>query len=443
MQPYRSFIFDSYEFSPEKRTIELRYQLDDGVAFTETIRLPDRPIAADPESPALARALFALHLIGGISYYKTCLPKEIQIKSGTLTPDQVQFWTTVYENGLGEFFYKNQIDFHDVIHFAGSADFPPTIEKKRDRAGKKRILVPLGGGKDSVLTAEMLKSSDHECALFRVGSHPFIDTLSEQIGLPMITVERHLSGALFDLNADGALNGHVPVTAYLSFLTVVIAMLYGYDAVAWSNERSASEGNVEYKGKMINHQWSKSLEFERLLQSYLQTYVTQDVAVFSPLRPLTELHIASLFAQLPKYFSHVTSCNANWKILGKRQKERWCGQCPKCAFSYALFAAFLPTVKLKMIFGRDLFADESLLPLYRQLLGLEGCKPFECVGTAEETTAALYLAKEKGDHADTPVMRLFEEKILPVIADPKALIQEQLTPSDDHAIPISYAISLQ
>jgi hypothetical protein len=443
MQPYKTFIFDSFELNPWTKTIELRYSLDDDIKFTETIELPkDREFVLQSDSPTLKRALFPLHLIGGVSYYKTCLPKSIEVKSGNLTPDQAQFWNTVYENGLGEFFYKNNIDPHDVVHFEGTIDFPPPVEKKRDHEGKKKILVPLGGGKDSVVTAEILKSSDFSCTLFRMGGHPFIEALAKEMKLPMLTVERKLPGTLFDLNAQGALNGHVPITGYLSFLTVVLSLLYGYDAVAMSNERSANEGNVQFKGREINHQWSKSLEFERLFQSYVQTYITQDVSLFSAIRPLTELHVASLFSQMPHYFEHVTSCNANWKILGEKPASRWCGKCPKCAFSFVLFSAFLPKQTLTHMFGKDLFADASLLPLYRELLGLEGCKPFECVGTAAETKAAFFLAKERGDFAGTPVMELFEKKVHPTITSGPALMQEQLTPSDEHAIPIAYSVTL-
>ncbi len=447
VKQYSTFIFDSYSFDPKEGRIELRYSLDasakpstgDGIQFIETLTLP-RPYALHP-TPALEAGLFALHLTGGISYYKTCCPEKIEIRSGALTEDQAKFWNTVYENGLGEFFYKNQIDFRGLMNFPTLRPTSHTPEGSSIRASgvgnARKVLVPIGGGKDSIVTAEILKHAGSDVTLFRMGTHPLIEECTKVAGLPLITVKRQLSPALFALNEQGALNGHVPITMYLSFLTIIVALLEGFDAVVMSNERSASEGNVSYLGKEINHQWSKSLEAERLFQEYVAQRINPDLRYFSLLRPLSELHIAKLFSGHPQYFRCATSCNKNWKILseGKAQKGIWCGECPKCTFAFSLFAAFLPKETLLGIFGKNLYDETALLPLFKQLLGLEGCKPFECVGTPEETKAAFLLAHERGELEGTPAMKLFVESVLPSIKDPQSVIREALTPGKEHAIP--------
>src|SRR5690606_14232817 len=158
------------------------------------------------------------------------------------------------------------------------------------------------------------------------------------------------------LNEEGALNGHIPISAYISFLSVAVCILTGHTDVIFSNEESASEGNVEYKGKTINHQWSKSLEFERMFQEYLATYVTKDVQFFSPLRRFKELKIVELFVQHKQYLPLFTSCNRNWHILAKKEMPTlWCGECPKCAFAFAMLAAFLPKDEIVPLFGKNLF----------------------------------------------------------------------------------------
>ncbi len=440
MKPHSTFIFESYLFDEEAGKIELRYSLDHEVEFTETLLLPTPvPHVSDAKHEVLDRALFALHLIGGISYYKTCLPKEMEIRSGALTKEQAAFWNTVYENGLGEFFYRNQIDYRGLVKFPAvtNSEYQALVPEKdlRPETRDLRVLVPVGGGKDSMVTVELLKKAGYKSTLYRMGKHPILDTLAEQAGLPIITTERHLSPTLFDLNAQGALNGHVPITAYLSCVTVILSIIYDFDAVALSNERSANYGNVEYLGKEINHQWSKSLEFEQAFQNYVHTYITQSIDYFSPLRPLSELSITKLFCENPKYLSTTTSCNTNWRILKEKPNQKWCGTCPKCAFVFALYSAFIPKDQLVETFGKNLFADEALLPLYRELLSLEGFKPFECVGTPEETKAALYLAHERGEWEKTPVMKLFVEEALPEIRDPKALLDEVMTPVKEHGIP--------
>ncbi|MFA6522850.1 MAG: hypothetical protein WCS85_00565 [Candidatus Peribacteraceae bacterium] len=445
MQQYSSFTFDSYAFDPETGTISLRYSLDDDVRFEETIILP-QPESRVTNPDSLGRALRALHLIGGISYYKTCLPKTIEVRTGVLTEEEATFWNTVYEKGLGEFFFRNDIDFRGLIRFPSSQQPPNQLTSKpaNEQTGNQqpttnRILVPIGGGKDSIVTAELLKKAGFSVTLLRIGAHPLIEQEAKIAGLPLLAVTRKLPPVLFRLNEEGALNGHVPITAYLSFLSVVIAELYGFDAVVMSNERSASVGNVSLHGMEVNHQWSKSLEFERLFRSYVAESIGSGVEYFSLLRPLSELAIAQRFTKLPQYFGCTTSCNTNWKIVPKsKSRTLWCGSCPKCAFVFTLLAAFLPKETLLTMFGKNLYEDAKLLPLYRQLLGLEGMKPFECVGTPEETAAAFMLARERKEFAGTPVMKLFEEGVLPGIKNGKKLIASLLEPAPDHCLPPTF-----
>jgi len=413
VKQYHSFIFDSYDIDPAHGQIVLRYSLDDSMHFSETISIPtpqSQPCSqSQPQSSALKHALSALHLFGGISYYKTFCPKNIEVRTGALTPAQADFWNTVYTKGLGEFFYRNAIDHRGLIQFpaTGSGTVRTNREETEHEPTCKRVLLPLGGGKDSIVTLEMLRKSNADITLLRMNAHPLITKMAEVTGLPLLTVERRLAPELFELNAQGALNGHVPITGYLSALTTVVALIHGFDTIAMSNEKSANEGNTEYLGTTVNHQWSKSEEFERMFRSYLAQHITQDVHFINPLRTMTELEIVGEFVQYPQYFAHFTSCNRNWKLLGNQPQERWCRQCPKCAFAFVLLAAYLPQQQLEEIFGNNLFADASLVPLYRQLLGLEGCKPFECVGTAEETREAFRLAHERGKYEDTPAMQLY------------------------------------
>jgi len=454
MKQYASFIFDSYHYSPDLGEIELRYTLDDDLRFVEKFTLPKEfaPVAHS-QSPVLDRALAALHLCGGISYYKTCLPKTMEIRTQPLSEDQAQFWNTVYEEGLGEFFYKNTVDFRGLIQFPQIPNPKPQIPSpKLEAASRKpqKILVPIGGGKDSIVTLELLKKAGFDITLLRIGQNPLIDAIAKQAALPILNIKRSLSPRLFDLNEQGALNGHVPITATLSFLSIVVAVLYGFDAIAMSNERSASLGNIEYLGKEINHQWSKSLTFERLFRAYIAENVTADVEYFSLLRPFSELHITKLFTEFPQYLPLTTSCNRNWKITtspsplsrngggGGGGGSLWCNHCPKCAFVFAMLAAFLPKETLARTFGKNLFDDELLLPLYRELLGLEGFKPFECVGTPEETQAAFLLAHDRKDLDDTAAMKMFLSDVLPTIKNPKKLVKDALTPSTDHCIPQNY-----
>ncbi len=427
-----------HSYDSETCRVELKYELD-GEGFTETYQLPGSCTGGDPG--VAERLLGTLHVFAGISYYKTNLPKEIEI-GHPVSPADAAFFTNVYEKGLGELFYVNQIDPRGVVQFIPNMvprqardDKAVSLSSTKTGSGKKKlnVLVPFGGGKDSVVTAMLLKEAGHAVTLLRVGKHGAIDALAKALGLPMLIVDRRLDPKLFELNAKGALNGHVPITAILSALAVFIAETAGYDVVAFSNERSASDGNTVFHELEINHQWSKSIEFERALRTHLETTVGTSVEYVSLLRPWSELRIVQEFVRFEAALSHFTSCNKNWKIdPTKRQQTLWCRQCPKCAFTGLLLAAFLPRERVVDIQGGDVLADPTLVPLYEELLGLSGHKPFECVGTPEEATAAFHLAHERNGYDDAPAMRRFLDS--PLAKNGKAAAETALTPSDDHCL---------
>jgi UDP-N-acetyl-alpha-D-muramoyl-L-alanyl-L-glutamate epimerase len=436
MKQYQTFIFESIDFDEQARSIELNYSLDGEIQFTEKLILPKNVPLRNLREPHVQRALSALHIIGGISYYKTCLPKKIEIPYRTLGKDEAAFWNTVYEKGLGEFFYKNKIESKGVVNFVGTDKSPqPAVSSSKADNKKPKVLVPIGGGKDSLVTVELLKKAGCDITLFRMGHHPFITNMAQVAGLHLVNIERHLSKELFELNEQGALNGHIPITAYLHCVSTVIALLMDQDYIALSNERSADEGNM-IEGLDVNHQWSKSLVFENMFSEYLRTYITSDLTVFSLLRPLSELQIARELSKHDQYLDHFTSCNKNWKIIkGTPMENRWCCMCPKCAFAFVLFAGFLPKKKMIEIFGKDLFDDAALLPMFKELLGIEGHKPFECVGTAKEVAAAFFLALKTGEWDDTWAMKMFVSDAQPKIKDRVAVIKEALTTGSTKNIP--------
>jgi hypothetical protein len=59
-------------------------------------------------------------------------------------------------------------------------------------------------------------------------------------GLPLIRIGRQISPVISELNAEGAWNGHVPVTAINSAVLLCASILYGYRYVVFANESSAS-----------------------------------------------------------------------------------------------------------------------------------------------------------------------------------------------------------
>jgi len=405
------FIFKGYKSKIEKGEVSFHFSLqlpEKNIDFIEKISFP--PVNSRIP-PALFRSILNnLMLILGISYWKTYCPKEIIIKPNFLTKEQANFWNTVYTKGLGEFFYKNKIDFRGLVEFPYVGNVQ---EKIITFARKERVLLGLGGGKDSIVASEMLKSQNKPFDVFTVGTSLIQEHVAKIMKKNPIVIMRHLDPKLFELNKiSDVYNGHIPISVIYAFLGLMASLFYNYNKIVVGNEKSANYGNVEYLGQTINHQWSKSEEFENLLREYVKKFITLDVSYSSILRNMNELEVTREFAKYPKYFKVFSSCNANFKIspstaLRTNPQRIWCGKCAKCLFVFTLLAGFISKEELLGIFGNNLFEDKTLLKTFKELLGLENFKPFECVGTPEEMRFSLEKVSEKGEFSKTPLMEFF------------------------------------
>jgi hypothetical protein len=278
----------------------------------------------------------------------------------------------------------------------------------------------VGGGKDSAVTLEILKKTKKEISPFSLNPTEAAQKVIKIAGYKNpIIVRRKIDGKLLKLNKKGFLNGHTPFSAYLAFLSVLIAAIFSQRYIAFSNERSSNEGNIKYLGKIINHQWSKSFDFEKKFRKYSKKYLAKNVEYFSFLRPLYEIQIAKLFSKFSKYFLAFLSCNEAYKTDSgtKKPTKKWCCNCSKCLFIFAILYPFVDEKKLIKIFGKNLFKNKTLLPIMQELIGERKFKPFECVGTKKESLVAFYLSWKKYKNRTRvilpPVLKYFEKKILP------------------------------
>jgi UDP-N-acetyl-alpha-D-muramoyl-L-alanyl-L-glutamate epimerase len=402
------FYFEKYSYDPEEGVARFHYSYDREVYFEEILEF---------KSEVAESVLFHLHLALGISYYKAYLAPEIKVKSGQLNREMAEFWDTTYTKGLGEFFYQNKIDYRGLVRF-------PYSDKDVELAGEigvqDRALVPLGGGKDSLVTAGILQEKGIDFDAYTLGTHPIIDSQIKCMNRKHFTVKRTLDKSLFDL--PEALNGHVPISMIYAFT----ALLGGYKYIVLSNERSSNYGNTEYLGEEVNHQWSKSLEFEKMFNKYVRKFVAKDVYYFSLLRPMYEIKIAEKFATMERHLNMFTSCNRNFKIT-EEAPEKWCRKCAKCAFVFAILAPFVEKEKLVTAFGGNLFAGAELLEVYEELLGVSKMKPFDCVGTPEEVRKAMEMARSKYED-DVIIKRFVELNLPPVETDLFSISNEHIIP---------------
>ncbi|PIX62033.1 hypothetical protein CO057_02720 [Candidatus Uhrbacteria bacterium CG_4_9_14_0_2_um_filter_41_50] len=411
----KSFRFCGYSFDTKNSKITFDYRVEfsnrDSLEFTETVILPRVPKNLNQES--IHKFLEPLQLILGISYYKLYCPPKI-VTSFQLSRDQANFWNVVYKKGLGEFLYRNKLN---PDHLAKFPYAKIKITPKRIKI-LDRCLLGIGGGKDSIVAAGLLKNFDTTPFLVETQKKDLISArVIEEIGKPSLKIQRILDPKIFETH-EGAYNGHIPISAIFAFLGILTAAIYKYKYVIVANEHSSNFGNLQYRGETINHQWSKSIEFEALIQEYTRKFITPDITYFSLLRQFYEIRIAQMFAEQRKYFPLFTSCNRNFKVFKVRSNALWCGECPKCAFVFLMLAPFLSKKELLGIFHKNLFAENSLIPLFQDLLGFGKLKPFDCVGTFEESRAALFLASK--NFKNEIVVKIF----LPKIKNPQKLVKQ-------------------
>ncbi|MCX6823187.1 MAG: hypothetical protein NTX91_04335 [candidate division SR1 bacterium] len=450
MKTFQTFFIKSHTWNPETLQASFLFSFDNEVEFTETINFTCEeftPIQnADPA--IISNLLFHLSLAIGISYYKLCPTKEIIVENGYLNDEQKKFRNQFYINGLGEYFFKNEISPKGLCQFVNSkeaADF--SFLGKQFTPTRQQIMVAIGGGKDSLVSVELVKKLGLPFYTSTFGKdYALHQMVSKKIDAARLVMQRTMDEKLFEMNEAGYYNGHVPISGIIAFVLVTAAYLYDYNFIVMSNEKSASEGNTIMDGIEINHQRSKSLDFELAFAEYLQHAITNDVTYFSLLRGMYEIKIAELFAQYPQYFDVFSSCNTNFKILeesltkiGLKAKNnfRRCNSCPKCAFVYAILRPFVTADQAKTIWGEELYEKESLLTTFRALLGIEGIKPFECVGTNEEVVLGMKKSLDmwKGD---LPViLEMFAREIGAQMKheDWVALEEKLFTISDEGNIP--------
>jgi hypothetical protein len=398
------------EIDEKTSTVICRYDLD-GVAFAERITIGQ---AVDWSDPAVLEAARIVSLVAGASYFKAGAPPVVDLGEVPVRPGEIEFLRAYLEHGLGEFAHRNGLDLQVEVVGGRSAAPAPTSVPRADRP-----LVPFGGGIDSIVTVDdVLRLGDEvDPALFvlsRAGDRfAAIEDAAAIVGLPIRRAERALDPQILRSDELGFFNGHVPITGILSAIAVLVAVADGRDAVVMSNEWSASSGNVVVDGRTVNHQWSKSDEFEVAFRSLLATALPGGPEYFSLLRPWSELAIAERFAGLDRFHRTFRSCNRAFHQDPAQRLDHWCGRCDKCCFIDLVLSPYVSADALREVFrGAEPLEQPQLLPTFRTLLGFgEDLKPFECVGDVEECRTAAVLAGDRPDRLRNEVLMALREEL--------------------------------
>lgn len=431
------FQFASCAYDRGQGEARLVYRFDSGPDLLERIRFPHAPWPPEASrQAAFEESLRLLHLIAGVSYYKAGLSREIGFVQQAPDSELAGFLTELYVQGLGEFAYVNRLDVGKRVRFCGVG----TQRSPQSLILPGRALVAMGGGKDSLVGLRMLQDAGLDVLPVCIGNSPLIGETVKAAKLPLIRIERSLAPELAGMNQAGAWNGHVPVTAINSAILLCAAILYGCRYIVFSNERSADEATLALPdGTPVNHQYSKSSAFEEAFRAVIASHVSPDIEYFSILRPYSELEIVRRFCKLTDFHAVYSSCNRNFHIGGSRIDGRWCGDCPKCRFAALSLALFLPPAEVRAIMGGDLLERDDQADGFRALCGLGRNKPFECVGEAGESRAALAALANDDRWRRHAVVRAIAPQLEAVkVPDMEALLR----PSAQHSIPRSILTAL-
>lgn len=426
------FTIQRPEFDPLTGTARFAYALGD-LRFVETLNFPVETTHTLPRNDAFDHLLHLAAGVLGVSYFKLLAPFDIDITALSLAADDIDLLTDVYENGLGEFYARNDLKRFDKLSFrTGIARSLPAAPELPQRS-----LVLIGGGKDSLVSVDLLERAGREMTLFAVNPKGPIVTTSGRSDHPFIGVKRTLDPEMIRLSKEpGYYNGHVPSTAINSVIAALASTLFGFDTIILSNERSASEGNIAFDGRDANHQHSKSIGFERLISQTLARATGGALGYFSLLRPYSEARIGQLFARTSRYDDVFSSCNTNFRLAGN-DGPLWCGKCPKCHFVFLVLAPWMSRERLVAIFGQNVLDDADNIPAYRELTGISGHKPWECVGEILEAAACLWRISGNPDWHDSAVAKALRPELESFygLAKLEAAFEDLMTDSPDHLIP--------
>ena len=404
-QQYKTFIYNGFNLSKSDGYIDIEFDFSMGdINFSPTtkIKTTNLDIINSFDSDLARKIIFNLGMVELVSYWKCACAPQIIVKCGNLSKDDCDWWKKLYYNGLSEFFYMNNIktDFDSFVEImAEETNIALSYEYKKS----DKNIIPVGGGKDSNVTMELLKHFSESNFCFTVNDQPAREESAMTAGYAderIIRTYRTIDKELLSLNAKGYLNGHTPFSAIVAFLSLYCAYLIGGEYIVLSNESSANESNID--GTDINHQYSKSFEFESDFNNYVEKNITKDIRYFSLLRAFNELQIAKQFSAFSKYHSIFKSCNVGSK------KNIWCANCAKCLFVYIILSPFLSDEKLVSIFGENLLEKESLKDIFDGLVGFSDVKPFECIGTKSEINAALAKTVQNKQESDQKLPKLLE-----------------------------------
>lgn len=393
------FNIQKWTVNSDTNSIDFRFECESYGRFCETITFPEKAdISKYTHDQKFHSLLDIAAAYLGVSYYKLSVDKEINFPL-SLSEAVKNSIEKLYTCGLGEFYIRNDLQYPPKIKFHyldGSQKKSCALDEEELKSITSiGVTVAFGGGKDSHVSISLLKKLGIEQDLVSVVLADSVQNTLQKLSNKNITfIQRKIDPKLISLVKEGrGYNGHIPITAINSIILSVYSYLVGNNWVVFSNERGASVPTMHHGEHEINHQYSKSLEFESLFRVALNDICGGKLQYFSMLRPFSELWIAAyLGTETVSAHEYFSSCNKNFVFEGKDKlaaEKRWCGECSKCVYTAIILAPHVSKQEFLNIFGTNILNKDINTQVAKDLCGIGVRKPWECVGDFADTAASL------------------------------------------------------
>lgn len=410
-----------YEPVMSGAVITARYRYG-ATTYAHQFTLPSEVNPGDDAVRRLARWLAVIHscYLFTIEYFTDI------VTDFPLSDEERRFFEKTIYNGMAEFRYVNSLPIDLTTTVRGTGNPQPPAQTFGSPSGR---LLLNGGGKDGLVSAMLLRDSNLDYELFQIGTGVAQAKAATAIGKTAFVFRREMD----EHRTSGQYKGHCPTSAAIAIAAALTAYTNGKRDVIASNESSANEPTLELDGVVVNHQYSKSVEFEHDINDLLVT-CRVPVRYFSLLRPLHELQIITLLATYPDIWTQFISCNHGFR------RGYWCMACAKCAFISLVTTAISPALASTVFSTDDALQTPALFDHVASLVDPHITKPLECVGTLIECQVAAKRIAANSEITLSPEMRTLLERTSQHVTDDHAdavlhrLDEHHLIPATDYSL---------
>jgi hypothetical protein len=441
------FKIKPYTIDNTTNSIHFDFECDVFGSFSEVIQFPECiKISNESRDAVLHQLLDVMAAYLGVSYYKLSAETTIQI-AGSFSNTAKQSIEKIYNDGLGEFYIRNELQYPPNISFqySNTKDIQSHAVSDSDLRSVKPTVatVGFGGGKDSHVAMSMLEKMDINMDVVSVVLADTVKTTLQKLSDREIKfIKRQIDPKLISLvKQNKGYNGHIPITAINSMILSIYSYFVGNNWVVFSNERGASIPTMHHGSFEINHQYSKSIYFESLFRQTLNEICGDQVQYFSLLRPFSELWIASYLGRQASGVHEIfSSCNKNFIFEGRgknKHGQRWCGKCSKCIYTSIILAPHISKEKFVSIFQGNILNDPDNLQMAKNLCGIGDSKPWECVGDFDDTAACLFRLSFMDEWKEDAIPKILKNGLINEYGQDylEQRLADELSLKGDHFVP--------